>query len=198
LLQQIVRSSTPNGDFLAVLHAGACGSASQCVIFPAATHSGKTTLAAVLRGAGLKLYADDSVALDRGSLKVPAMPFALMVREGSWPVISARFPEFEKLPTFSRYGENVRFLQPGSDIGQPAAQPCAIILSQWEAGATTRVEPLTAFDALVRLKDTGFWLAHDRSSIQQFLAWLHGLPIFGMVYSNVDEAAAFVKSRLSS
>jgi hypothetical protein len=196
LLQEIARF-TSGREFLAILHAGACGSESKCVIFPAATQSGKTTLAAVLRGAGLTLYADDSVALDRQSLKVPAMPFGLMVREGSWPVISARFPGFENLPTYNRYGQNVKFLQPSGAVSNSAAQACAIVFSGWEPDAMTSISRLTSFDALVRLKESGFWLAHDRQSIQKFLDWLQQLPIYEMLYSDVDEAVGSVKELLN-
>ncbi|MBV8052004.1 MAG: PqqD family protein, partial [Acidobacteriaceae bacterium] len=44
LLQEMVRLSASDRDFLAIFHAAACGSESKCIIFPAATHSGKTTL----------------------------------------------------------------------------------------------------------------------------------------------------------
>jgi hypothetical protein len=198
LLQELVRLSAADGDFLAVLHAGACGSESKCVIFPAATYSGKTTLAAVLMGAGLTLYADDSVALHRESLAVPPMPFALMVRQGSWPVISAHFPAFRNLPSYARHGDTIKFLQPRAEqIGSSVTQACAIVFSQWEADAITRIEPLTTFDALVRLRDCGFWLAHDREGIKQFLDWLQQLPIHEMVYSDVDEAARSIKNLLT-
>jgi hypothetical protein len=196
LLQEIARLSTSRRDFLAILHAGACGSESKCVVFPASTHAGKTTLAAALCGAGLVFYADDSVALDRENLQVSAMPFALMVREGSWPAIGPRFPGFENLPAYDRYGENVKFMAAGTEAVSPAPA-CAIVFSRWEAATVSSITPLTSFDALVRLKDSGFWLAHDRNSIRTFLDWLQQLPIYEMVYSDVDEAAAFVKELLN-
>lgn len=197
LLEEIVRLSAPDRGFLAILHAGACGSDSKCVIFPATTHSGKTTLAAVLMASGLTLYADDSTGIQRDNLKIPAMPFALMIREGSWAVVSARFPAFESLPTCNRYGQNVKFLQPGGDFSGSVARASAIAFSRWEAGATTRLKPLTTFEALVRLKESGFWLAHDRRDIQKFLDWLQALPIYDMVYSDVDEAATAIKRLLN-
>jgi hypothetical protein len=49
LLQEITRRTYPDCDWLAILHAGACGNAESCVVFPAASHSGKTTLAAAHR-----------------------------------------------------------------------------------------------------------------------------------------------------
>lgn len=194
LLQELVRLSASDREFLVVLHAAACGDESKCVIFPAATHSGKTTLAAVLMHSGFALYSDDSVALDRETLKIPAMPFALMLREGSWPAISSRFAGFEDLPIYHRYCQNVRFLPPSGHIQSTPA--CAIVFSRWQPGAITEIQPLNAFDALVRLKESGFWLAHDRAGIERFLVWLQSLPLYEMIYSEVDDAVAFVKRLL--
>jgi hypothetical protein len=94
-LQEFARRSQAGGEWTAVLHAGACGTEQHCVVFPAASHSGKTTLAAALMHVGLTFYTDDSVALQSDLLTVPVMPFALMIREGSWPAVSSRFPRFE-------------------------------------------------------------------------------------------------------
>lgn len=196
LLQEIVRLSTKKQDFLAVLHAGACGSESRCVIFPAATHSGKTTLAAALMGDGLTLYADDSVALDRETLGVPIMPFPLMVREGSWAVVAPRFPGFEQLPISTRYGQNVKFLRPSGEVRNGYASGCAVVFSHWEPGVPLRTSSLTTFEALLRLQHCGFWLAHDRDTIKKFLDWLQQLPIFEMVYSDIGDAARFVRELL--
>jgi hypothetical protein len=33
---------------------------------------------------GLAFYSDDSVIPERDTLSVPSMPFALMIRQGSW------------------------------------------------------------------------------------------------------------------
>jgi hypothetical protein len=124
------------------------------------------------------------------------MHFALMVREGSWPVISERFPAFENLPIYIRYGETVKFLQPGRQVADSVAQGCAIVFSKWEADAKTGSKSLTTFDALVRLKGSGFWLAHDRESIRIFIEWLQRLPVFELVYSDVDDAVIFLKDIL--
>jgi hypothetical protein len=175
-LQEFVRTTQPGREWTAILHAAACGSESKCVIFPAATHAGKTTLAAVLMHEGLTLYADDSVALCRESLGIPVMPFALMLREGSWPVLAPRFSELDRLPGYNRNGQNVKFLHPIHPAHSANASAVAI----------------------VRLKESGFWVAHDRYRIQDFLDWIQSLPVYEMIYSDLDEATAFIKTLLDS
>jgi len=195
-LQEFVRASQASGDWTAVLHAGACGTDQHCVVFPAPSHSGKTTLAAALMHGGLTFYTDDSVALQSGLLTVPVMPFALMIREGSWPAVSSRFPRFEESPVHDRYGQNVRFLHPTAPSHNTSASAIAIVFSRWEPGATTTIQPLDAADTIMRLTETGFWVAPERQSIQIFLDWIQSLPSYEMIYSDLDEATAFVKTLL--
>lgn len=196
-LQELVRLAQPGRKWAAILHAAACGTPEQCVIFPAASHSGKTTLAAALVHAGLTFYSDDSVALENDSLTIPAMPFAMMIREGSWPVLSQLFPDFQQAPIHNRYGENVRFFTPPVSSPDPCGKASAIVFSQWVPGANLQIEELDSFDALVRLKESGFWVAHEKETIAAFLDWLQSLPAYHMVYSDLAEAIAFVQQILN-
>jgi hypothetical protein len=197
LLQEIVQSCRGR-DCLAVFHAGACGSSSRCVVFPANTQSGKTTLAAVLMKMGMTLYADDSVLLERDTLSVPVMPFPLMLREGSWNVLYSRFPKLKDQPIFLRYGQRIRFL-PRAGVKQDGscAGVGAIVFPRFERQIATEVIRLNTLEALLRLQQSGFWVAHDETSIRSFLEWLHSTPAFSINFSEVDEAASIVCNLLN-
>jgi Coenzyme PQQ synthesis protein D (PqqD) len=193
LLQEIVRSCRGQ-DCLAIFHAGACGSNSRCVVFPAGTQSGKTTLAAVLMKMGLTFYSDDSVLLERDTLSVPAMPFALMVREGSWEVLSPRFPELQDAPIVSRYGQRVRFLSPpGIKQEGHCQQVGAIVFTRFEPDAANEISTLDSLQTLLRLQESGFWTAHDEQSIGDFLTWMQSTASFALTYSDVDNAASTIR-----
>ena len=197
LLQEIVRSCRAS-ESLAVFHAGACGSHSRCVVFPAGTQSGKTTLAAVLMKMGLTFYSDDSVILERDTLSVPAMPFALMVREGSWELLGARFPELQDEPVFSRFGQQVRFLHPaGMKLDGSCERVGAIAFVRFDPDAANQICKLDTLQALLRLQESGFWVAHDKQSIRAFLAWIQATPSFALTYSDVDQAAVTIHRLLA-
>lgn len=196
VLQELVRSTHSETQWAAILHAGACGVNGRCVIFPAESHSGKTTLAVALMHAGLRFFGDDSVPIEAGSWTIPVMPFSLMIREGSWPAVSARFPDFAQTPVQSRDGQEVRFLHPLCPSHHDRARAEAIVFSRWQANASTTVRPLDSFQALIRLKTSGFWVAHDRQIIQTFLDWLQSLPIYELIYSDLDEAVASIRDLL--
>jgi hypothetical protein len=197
LLQEIVR--TCRGlDCLAIFHAGACGSGSRCVVFPGNTQCGKTTLSAVLMQKGLTFYSDDSVLLERDTLAVPAMPFSLMVREGSWGILSPRFPNLESAPILSRFGQRVRFLPPlGTQQDSRSGLVSAIVFVRFERDAANEISSLDTLQTLLRLQESGFWVAHDRQSIRRFLEWLQSTPSYSLSYSDVDRAASIVRELLA-
>jgi hypothetical protein len=193
LLQEIVRSCRGR-DCLAIFHAGACGSDARCVVFPATTQSGKTTLAAVLMKQGLTFYGDDSILLERDTLSVPVMPFALTVREGSWAVLSQRFPELQEAPVVTRYGQRVRFLAPvGLNQDGHCEKVEAIVFVRYGADAANELRTIDTLQTLMHLRESGFWVAQDRQSIGDFLAWIHSTSAFTLNYSDVDKAAAIIQ-----
>ncbi len=191
LLQEIVLSCRER-DCLAVFHAGACGSNSRCVIFPASTQAGKTTLAAVLMNKGWTFYADDSVLLERDTLSVPVMPFSLTVREGSWNLLFPRFPELQQAPVASRDGQRVRFLTPAGMNHDCSGQAAAMVFVQFDPGGANQIRSLDILQTLLRLQETTFWVAHDEQSIRSLLDWLQATPCFSLCYSDVDQAAAII------
>jgi len=193
LLQEVVRICR-GSDCLAIFHAGACGTDSECVIFPAGSQSGKTTLAAVLMSEGLNFYADDSVLLERDTLTVPVMPFGLTVREGSWDVLAGRFPKLQEAPVVSRYGQRVRFLPPAETNSSIKGAPVrAIIFVRFDPEARNELTRLDTLEILLRLQQSSFWVAHDKGSIASFLSWLHSTPAFSLDFSDVGEAATMIR-----
>jgi hypothetical protein len=63
---------------------------------------------------------------------------------------------------------------------------------QYSADSTFSLEPINAFDALVALEQTGFWVEHQYENIRSFLNWLEALPKFRFSYSKFSDAIATV------
>jgi hypothetical protein len=197
LLQELAHVAQPDTDWLTILHAGACGTDIACVVMPADTNVGKTTLTAALMHSGLRFFSDDSAAFDRHTMRVAPMPFALMIREGSWPVLASRFPELASAPVLERNGCNVRFLTPPSNQQSSGVPAKCLLFIEFKPGVATTLDPLTPFESLLRLQKSGFWVAHDRDSIGMFLSWLQSIPSYQAVYSDLDEATALVHRLLA-
>jgi len=196
LLPELVRLSLHREeDWLAILHASSCGTADRSVLFPAAGEQGKSTLVAALMHAGLSFYCEDSAAVERHTLRVARMPFSLMIREGSWPLLQSRFPELAKAPVMHRYGHKVRFLPPMPSTSA-SASVLALIFIRLDTSGPATLRKLETFESLLRLQQSGFWVAHDRSSIQTFLDWIRLLPSYELAYSDLDEATRLVRQVL--
>ncbi len=177
LLQELAACCNSGREVKAILHAGACGTASGCVILAGPSHAGKSTLCAALMAAGLDCYSDDSVVLDE-HFDAAGMPFPLTLRESSWPLLASRFASFtERSHVHRRWGQNVRFLQSNLPTGSsPTTPPKALVFVRYETTTSTRLQPLTGFEALMELQQSGFWVEHERDSIALFLAWIERLP----------------------
>jgi hypothetical protein len=196
LLQEMVRLARGEGEWLALLHAGACSTGSACVVFPAASGCGKSTLAAVLKQSGLSFHADDSVGILRETRAIPPMPFGIAIREGSWAVAGARIPGFDELPVVTRYGQLVRFVEPGSQSGPVPA--VALVFPLYDADARTSVRRLSMLDVLIHLKQSGFWVEHTEEGIGAFLKWVEAMPSYRIVYSEVEDAVRFIRGIASA
>lgn len=179
LLQEMTRLAVPDRNFKLILHAGAVGNAHSCVILAGASYSGKSTLCAATMQSGLFCYSDDSACLTQ-DFNIAGMPFAISLREGSWPL----FPELDR----------PRFIDSNLNGTSPEAKPVGLIFVNYDPQAeTTTVEPVTTFDALARLNASGFWVEHSQEAITAFLHWLGCIPIHELRYSDLQQAVTTVR-----
>lgn len=169
------------GEPAAILHAGGCGG----ILLAGHTHSGKSTLCAALMSRGLPYHCDDSAILDR-EFRVAPMPFPVMLRPGSWPLLDARFPELKHAPVYSRWGANVRFLTPVQTAETAAVT--ALVFIKHDAAAETQMTELSVLDSLLALQRSGFWVEHTREGIERFLTWLAGIRRYSLLYAELEEA----------
>jgi hypothetical protein len=196
LLQEMTRLCDPCRDAQAILHAGACGTASGCVVLSGASQAGKSTLCAALMAEGLYCYSDDSAILDR-ELKVAGMPFPVMLRKSSWPVLDSRLARMEHASIHQKAGVEVRFLPSNLPNGTSPTSPVkALVNVEYKPGAKSTLRPMSAFDTLLALQESGFWVEHDGETVARFLDWIARLPRHKLTYSSIDEAVAAVCSLL--
>ncbi len=199
LLQEMVRCTEKTRKWNAILHAGACGIGDSCVLIAGQSHSGKTTLSAALMASGLKFYCDDSAALSEEDGRISPMPFRMMVREGSWKVLHTKYPEVLSSPVFRRWGQNVRFVDPlASQLAASPGLATALVFVSYSPEHELSLNPISPFEALLKLQESGFWVEHEKQSISRFLAWLQKIPAFTLAYSDLDAAISAVRKLADS
>lgn len=183
LLEELTRLAVPNREFKALIHAGAVGGSDCCAILAGASFSGKSTLCTALMQSGLLCYSDDSVCLT-ANFQVAGMPFAISLREGSWPL----FPHLQ----------NPRFLPSNLNGTSPEVRAVGLIFVDYDPDAqTTTIESVSTSEALPLLDGCGYWVEHTKSTISAFLDWLANMPIRRLRYSNLQEAVSEVRALLS-
>jgi hypothetical protein len=182
LLQELTRLSQLNPTFTAILHAGAVGTTRSAAVLAGPSFSGKSTLCAALLDSGLLCLGDDSVCLTP-SFEVAGMPFALSLREGSWPL----FPHLDR----------PRFLPSNLNGTSPLVPATRLVFVNYDpAATTTTLDPVPTFDALVALNQSGFWVEHTQPAITAFLDWLARIPLHRLTYSSLSEAVSTVTGLL--
>jgi hypothetical protein len=198
LFQEIVRLARPGRQWLALLHAAACGLDDRCVLLSGSSYSGKSTLSAALTRSDFALYSDDFVGIEVGTQLVPPMPFAIAVRPGSWQVLKTWIPEIDCCRPIKTLGGEVKFLSSILPSRSAPGAAVALVFTEWMAGSKLSLETLSTSQAVERLNQSGFWVAHEQKRIGDFVALLQQLPKYQLRYGDLAEAVEQIKSVLAN
>ena len=172
-------------DPIAILHAGCCGG----VLLAGQTHSGKSTLCAALMSRGIPYLCDDSAVLNQ-DFQVAPMPFPIMLREGSWPLLEPLIPGLKSAPGQTRWGTGARFLQPPAP-NKPASVTSLIFVSHGENEGTQLME-LGVLDSLLALQRSGFWVEHQPQSIARFLRWISNIQRYRLRFTDLESGMSAI------
>jgi hypothetical protein len=180
---------------LALLHASAVQTPSGCLLLCGESGSGKSTLLAGLVGEGYPFVADDVVLLERPSGLVWPTPFAISIKEPSWPVVSRMFPKLDEAPILCFGGRVMRHLQPdesaiAADAGQPIA---AVLFVRYGEEADATLEPLSAKDSLERLCRGGSILPDSDEAFAEFLTLWEKVPAWRLTHGALEEAFPLIR-----
>lgn len=186
-------------DF-AALHAAAVSRGERCVLLPAESGRGKSTLTAALAAAGFLVLGDDTVVLDRDALHARPMPFGICVKSGAWRLLASRFPALARRPTHRRPdGKIVRYLLPrDGGAWAPAALRQAvgwIVFPMRRDSGRAELRPVAKLDALSRLLGGFYPLGPglDARRVDRLVAWLDGTRCLELRYASLDDAVDRVK-----
>ena len=194
VVRAICDLSYPDADWSLFMHAAAVARGDRAIVLAGPKGSGKTTLAAALITSGLDYFSDDVVPLDGRTMQVLPLPFALSVKEGSWPTLSGLYPALDSLPVCEADGQKLRFLPPPRPAsGRGGALVRALVFPRFRPEQRFRLDRLAPVDALVKLVAASRPLALDRPRLQRTLAWIHAVPAYDLSYTHLAEATAVIR-----
>ena len=176
-----------------LFHAGVLEKEGLALVLPAVPGSGKSTLTSALSLRGWRLLSDEFGAFDPGlrAFRPVLKPAALkndsieVIRQ--WSADAPLGPEFPK----TRKG-TVAHLAPSLaavDAVHEFAQPGAIVLPKWQAGAATQWSPVPASEAFAELAFNAFnYNVMGQAGFHAVVHLVRRCPAWRLVYSNLDEA----------
>lgn len=142
------------------LHAGCVAKDGRGVILPAPMESGKTTLVAGLLRRGLDYLSDEAAVIDPEDLTLHAYPKALSIDRGSFAVLPDLEPPPDAHPfTGLQWYVPVETIRPGNMVA--TAEPALIVSPRYARDGTTRLEEVSAAEAVRLLAENTFGF-HDR------------------------------------
>jgi hypothetical protein len=185
-------------DFLLNLHAGVVANGSRCILLPAASGSGKSSLTAALAGGGFGYFSDEVGLIERGTLQVIPVPLAVCVKSTGFDLMSRYYPGITALPAHKRDdGKVVVYVPPKpAEIRREPGFVSHIFFPQYAAGEATRLEPLSRSVAFTRLMDQCVALRCrlDRDTVRDMVRWIGQIDCYALTFSSLDEAVALVRS----
>ena len=203
VISNLLHVAHPERELLLKLHAAASGLAGAgALVMPAVSGSGKSTLSAYLAASGWDYLGDDIVGLSACGTLLP-LPTAASLKEGSWPVLSALYPQLDGLPSIE-YGAKVARYLPlpaaSSEATCGAGWPLrAWVFPSYQPGAACRLERIGGMESLRALLGAGICLEGHMSvgGIDRLLELVANYPSYRMVHSNMKEAEACLHQLLT-
>lgn len=184
-------------DFLVNLHAGVVATGERCILLPAASGSGKSSLTAALAHGGFSYFSDEVGLIERGTLRVVPVPLAICVKSTGFEVMSRYYPEIATLPAHKRDdGKAVVYVPPRpAEIRREPGFVSHIFFPQYTPGEATKLEPLSRSVAFTRLMDQCIALRCrlDRGTVNDIVRWISKIDCYALTFSSLEEAVALVR-----
>jgi hypothetical protein len=201
----LVRLALERSSAYPAIHSGAAAGATGAVLFPGPSGCGKSTLMAALLAAGLDVLCDDTVVLDRKSMRVRPVAPQLCLKSGSWPAVERRIAGWSEHPVLLRPdGARVRYVMPAPQAAHPAGarhghSVHALVFPRYRRGAETRLIPIGADAALHRLARCidPLGRAINGGDIERLIRWVGTLDCYSLVHDSLDESVAALRGILT-
>ena len=189
---------------LMAMHAAAVGLNNECIILPAMSGNGKSTLTAALVGSGFEYYTDELVLVTYNTHRVISAQVGIGLKPESWPVLMKFHPDLASLTTHYRQdGKYVRYLIPPTLSSHRKNNEMltsrVLIFPAYQPGQAVSVSPITSADALCRLAEAGYDVKGglDRERVEELIAWISMQQCYELCFDDLDEVIAEIRRLLA-
>ena len=200
---QVLSNTYSRMDCLLAIHAGAVNNGNECLVLPALSGNGKSTLTAALIASGYHYGTDELVLLQPQTYRIQAIAMALGIKTGSWDVLQTFHSDIANLPTYLRTdGQKVRYLlpkDPQPSYGTTQLQSVrALVFPTYLADTDPELSRLTPAEALCRLTEAGTDMKGglDIARVTDIVGWISGINAYELHYSNLEDAVTHIRALL--
>ncbi len=184
-------------NHLLLLHAGAVERDGHALLMPALPGSGKSTLTAALSLRGWRLLSDEFGAYDPAEDRFRAVLKPVALKNASIEVIRQFAPRAPIGPEFPKtHKGTVAHLASEPDAvarRHEAARPGAFVLPRWQAGSSTRLDPLPPESLFGALAFNAFnYRLLGAVGFDAVIDLTHRCPAWQLVYSDLADAVAAI------
>jgi hypothetical protein len=184
---------------LLVLHAGAVASAGHCLLFPALSGGGKTTLVAYLSHHGFDYLADDMTPIDAATLQAEPAPTCMNLKSGSWEIVARFRPDLMQREPIQLASRRVRLLPP------PPTDPLlwrrrypvrAIICLRFAPSGQLALQALQPFELLQEIVESQAYFQQPLvpERVERLVEWVGKVPGYRLSYSSLEDAAKLLRT----
>ncbi len=191
-LRRLILASHPGRAWLAVLHAAAVAGPAGAALLCGTSGAGKSTLTALLVASGLDLVTDDYAPVEMDTRLLWPVPFAMSVKEGSWPVLAPHFAGLAGAPVIRTRQRRQRYLAPRAFAARPMPASC-LVFPLYRPGTTVEMTPLEPAEALQLLTRSGGWYENSPDRLAALVDWIAELPAYALAYGDGADAVAAVR-----
>jgi hypothetical protein len=195
VVREVAELAYRGRDWLTVCHACAIVDGTQCIVMPASSGGGKSTLAAALCYDGWTVMSDDVVPVDRGTHAAVSVPIPFNLKSASFAVLSRFDSSVDRTPGFERGDGTIHCLVPRTFREAPPAATYPVrllVYPRYQPGAEAglrRLSQVESFRKLIR-SDCMLPLPLEDDLVAELVEWMGGLPAYELVYGRLEDACA--------
>ncbi len=181
-----------DSDYFLASHAAVLSKGEKCLMMPAVSYSGKSTLSAALLSADYQYFSDEMAVLDE-EYKARPVPLGIGVKQGSWKVLDSYLPQLKKLKEQERWdGIPLKYVpvSPSMLHGTTRKKVSHLVFPTYTQGSSAKLLPISTPQAICQLFEAGFTMKYDFSikQVMELCNWVESIPAYKFVFSQLDQA----------
>ena len=202
LYAHIMMNAYEKSDSLFGIHAAAVQKENLCILLPAESGKGKSTLAASLARNGFLYCADDLVLLDKNPVRMKPVPTAMGIKSGSWEKIEPFYPEINSIPIHLRDDhKKIRYLTPDNgidwhELSSSTFEVNYIIYPEYQPDQDFSFTKISPAQSVIKMTSAGFDIPGelDKKSLTKIVDWIKNTPSYTLFYNELEDALSLFKA----